>query len=149
VDREARALCALSHPNVCTFHDLVWHGSEPVLVMEYLEGETLAERLVSGRLAVDELLPIALEVLEGLRYAHKAGIVHCDVKPANIMLTATGTKLFDFGIAKQRQPEAVAEAATATRDGGLVGSVSYMSPERINGRPVDARSDIFAFGCLL
>jgi eukaryotic-like serine/threonine-protein kinase len=148
LEREARALCALSHPRICTLHDLVWDGGEPVLVMEYLEGETLAARLGNKRLTTNELLSIAIEALDGLAHAHRAGIVHRDLKPANIMLTESGTRLLDFGIAS-RDASAGPSSVTATRDKAIVGSVAYMSPEHASGRPVDARSDIFAFGCLL
>jgi serine/threonine protein kinase/tetratricopeptide (TPR) repeat protein len=147
LEREARALCALAHPNVCTVHDLVWDASNPALVMERMDGETLAARLTRGRLAADELIPIATAVLNALAYIHRAGVVHRDLKPANVMLTPTGPKIFDFGIASVISGDA--PTTTVTSAGRLVGSVSYMSPEQVSGQTVDARSDIFAFGCLL
>jgi len=148
LEREARALCSLTHPNVCTVHDLVWDGPDPALVMERLGGETLAARLERGRLGIDELVSVACAVLSGLACIHSAGVVHRDLKPANVMLTPTGPKIFDFGIASVGLSDNAAPS-TITREGRLVGSLSYMSPEQLKSQPIDARSDIFAFGCLL
>jgi serine/threonine-protein kinase len=149
LEREARALCSLAHPHVCALYDLVWDNTEPVLVMEHLEGETLATRLARGRMPLSELIPVALDILDGLSYAHRAGVVHRDLKPGNVMLAPTGAKLFDFGIARTPDANRASEGGTTTRQRQIIGSVSYMSPEQATGRDVDGRSDIFSFGCLL
>jgi serine/threonine protein kinase/formylglycine-generating enzyme required for sulfatase activity/dienelactone hydrolase len=145
--REARALAALNHPHICALHDI----GPNYLVMEYLEGQTLAARIKVGALTVDEALPIAIEIAAALREAHGKGIVHRDLKPGNIMLTGGGAKLLDFGLAKSRLPAAAEETITApvTGEAVLVGTVQYMSPEQTQGKEVDARSDIFSFGLVL
>src|SRR5215831_18789176 len=109
-EREARVISRLNHPHICTLHDVGHHGGTDFLVMEYLEGETLAQRLSKGSLALPDLLKIAIDVLDGLEQAHRAGVVHRDLKPGNVMLTKTGAKLLDFGLAKP----AVASAAPGT-----------------------------------
>ncbi|MGH9393303.1 MAG: serine/threonine-protein kinase, partial [Terriglobales bacterium] len=164
-EREARAIAGLQHPNICVLHDVGREGATAYLVMEFLEGETLAARLRRGPLPLPELARIGIEVAAGLERAHRAGIVHRDLKPGNIMLarSATGVqaKLLDFGLAKPRAAAALPPpsftaslAATAlqspvTQAGAVLGTVQYMSPEQIEGREADARSDIFAFGCVL
>ncbi|MBL8296532.1 MAG: protein kinase, partial [Bryobacterales bacterium] len=154
-EREARAVARLGHQNICTLHDFGADGGRDYLVLEYLEGETLAKRLESGPLGFEELRKIAVEVLEALACAHAAGIVHRDLKPGNIMLTPTGTKLLDFGIARQQQQQPLADgdavrSRTQTTGGQtVVGTLAYMSPEQAEGKPVDARSDLFSFGCVL
>jgi serine/threonine protein kinase/Tol biopolymer transport system component len=157
-DREARAISQLAHPHICTLYDIGEQQGTAFLVMEYLEGETLAQRLERGALKVDDALRIAIQIADALARAHRAGIVHRDLKPANIMLTRSGVKLLDFGLAKLRPLPAgvvagVSAAATqstpATGRGTFLGTLQYMSPEQIEGKEADARSDIWAFGCTL
>ncbi|MGH9385338.1 MAG: protein kinase domain-containing protein, partial [Vicinamibacterales bacterium] len=156
-EREAHAIAALGHPHICVLHDVSEHEGTAYLVMEYLEGETLAARLRGNPtgLPLNETLRIATEIASALSAAHRQGIVHRDLKPANVMLTRTGAKLLDFGLAKRNQPavtttpgEAMTEAAL-TSPTTVLGTLHYMAPEQIEGREADARSDIFAFGCLL
>src|SRR5688572_489518 len=154
--RETRAISSLSHPHICTSYDVGEQDDVSFLVMEYLEGETLAARLLRGPLPLDEVLQRATEIAAALDHAHRLGIVHRDLKPSNVMLTATGAKLLDFGLAKiqpLRFPEASGTAtlpgAAATVEGSIVGTVQYMAPEQLEGREVDARTDVFAFGTLV
>ncbi len=160
-DREARTISQLTHPHICTLHDV----GENFLVMEYLEGETLADRLQRGELPVAESLRIATQVAEALDQAHRAGIVHRDLKPGNVMLTKGGAKLLDFGLAKPGVTHGFASRAVAgvtqgqtptmttppnvTGQGAILGTLQYMAPEVLEGAEADARSDIFAFGCVL
>ncbi len=165
-EREARAISSLNHPRICTLFDIGDHEGMNFLVMECLEGESLAERLRRGALQLKDVLRIGMEISEGLEVAHRAGIVHRDLKPANVMLTKTGAKLMDFGLAKGAAAgqtsaasapllSAVATSLDAsplsplTKDGALMGTIEYMSPEQIEGKPADARSDIFALGGVL
>ena len=167
-EREARAVGGLSHPNICTLHDVgrqrpasgaaAPDESEPpvdFLVMECLDGETLARRLERGALPLDEALRIAGNIAEALDAAHRQGIVHRDLKPGNVMLASTGVKLLDFGLARLREPDARDDPSAAptraalTAEGSLLGTLQYMSPEQLDGKPVDARSDVFAFGATL
>jgi TolB-like protein len=159
-EREARAVAALTHPHICTLHDvgavsIDEHEPRPVpyLVMEYLAGETLAERLARGPLAIDEALTYARQIASALELAHRAGIVHRDLKPRNIMLTATGAKLLDFGLAKTSasvlNTHATNESSELTAPGALLGTLHYMAPEQLEGRDADARTDVFGFGCVL
>jgi Tol biopolymer transport system component len=157
-DREAKAISQLNHPNICTLYDVGDHESVRFLVLEFLEGETLAARLEQGALKLEEALKIAGEISGALDQAHRAGIVHRDLKPGNIMLTRAGAKLLDFGLAKQtasplvsRRGSAVAAAASGavTADGAIVGTFQYMAPEQLEGAEADARADIFAFGAIL
>ena len=159
-DREARAISSLQHSNICSLFDIGSHDGFEYLVMEYLEGETLSKRLERGPLPLKELLRIGGEIADALDKAHAQGIVHRDLKPGNVMLTKSGAKLLDFGLAK---PLAMASGMTApafsatmsspvspiTQQGTIVGTVQYMSPEQIEGKEADSRSDIFAFGCVL
>ena len=168
-EREAKAISALQHPRICVLFDIgsdVASGTD-YLVMEYLEGESLAERLRRGPLPLNEQLKIAIEVADALAAAHRAGIVHRDLKPGNVMLTASGAKLLDFGLAKPRAATASAVASAPsftavqtisgpspalsplTSQGSIVGTIQYMSPEQIEGKEADERSDIFAFGSML
>jgi Tol biopolymer transport system component/tRNA A-37 threonylcarbamoyl transferase component Bud32 len=152
-EREARAIAALQHPRVCTLYDLGHHGGTDFLVMEYLEGETLAERLRKGRLAVDESLQYAIQIATGLAAAHRAGIVHRDLKPGNIMIAKDGAKLLDFGLAKP-PASAIAQGVTATQEGitaagVFLGTLEYMAPEQLEGREADARTDVFALGMVV
>ena len=152
---EARSVAALDHPSICTVHEVVTdETSGDFIVMQFVEGQTLSGRLERGRLPPSEAMTIMQPLLHALTVAHRAGVVHRDIKPQNIILTPSGQpKLLDFGIAKrlepeQRTPDAVT-AAQLTMEGDVVGTPSYMSPEQIQGRPVDARSDLFSLGCVL
>ena len=152
LEREAKAISSLNHPHICTLYDIGREGEVDYLVMEFLEGETLAQRLKRGALPLSEVLELAVQIAGALAAAHAAGIVHRDLKPGNIMLTKSGAKLLDFGLAKVRAAEAVAGAAMSspaepiTTVGTVVGTAQYMSPEQIQGHEADARSDLFAFG---
>jgi Tol biopolymer transport system component len=147
---EARAIAALHHPNICTLHELLDHAGTAVLVMECLEGETLAARLSRGPLPMAEALRIGAALAGALGTAHLAGIVHRDVKPGNVMLTRHGAKLLDFGLAKLRPALGQeAETASLTAPGVLLGTVPYMAPEQLQGGPIDHRADIFALGGVL
>ena len=154
-EREARAASALNHPGIVTVHDFGRDGSRSYLVMEWIEGETLREKLVAGPLPPSALLDMAIPVAEGLAKAHGAGIVHRDLKPENLMVTVDGhVKILDFGLAKVRTPlspdEAALETLSATATAGIVmGTVPYMAPEQASGRPVDFRADLFSFGAIL
>ncbi len=160
-EREARAISSLNHPNICTLHDVGHQDGIDYLVMEYLEGETLADRLAKGALSPEQVLKYAIEICEGLERAHKNGVVHRDLKPGNVMLTKTGAKLMDFGLAKaatQEKPPSSGLTATLMSPGGshpltaqgtVVGTFQYMSPEQVEGNDADARSDIFALGAVL
>ena len=152
--REAKAIAALAHPNICAVYDIGREASTDYLVMECLEGETLAARLHRGALPLDQALRAAIEIGSALDKAHRAGIVHRDLKPSNVMLTTAGVKLLDFGLAKFRaasqSPETKATLTeTLSGDGRLIGTVPYMAPEQLEGREADARSDLFAFGAVL
>jgi len=159
-EREARAVSKLNHPHICTLHDVGDEGSTHFLVMEYLEGETLAQRIGRGALPVGLALKFAEQIADALAKAHRAGIVHRDLKPGNIFLTKQGVKLLDFGLAKDRAAassggdgtrsgSATTLADTATAAGAILGTYPYMSPEQLEGNPADSRSDIFAFGATL
>jgi Tol biopolymer transport system component len=155
-EREAKAVSSLNHPNICALYDVGQQDGADYLVMEHLEGETLAERLVRGPLSPDLVLRYAIEIAGALDQAHRHGVVHRDLKPANIMLTKSGAKLLDFGLAKLREKsEMSAATALATRtqalttEGTLVGTFQYMAPEQLEGKEADVRSDIFAFGAVL
>jgi len=154
---EARAASALSHPNICTLHDIGEHQGQVFLVMEHLGGKTLAERLKQGPLPLKETLEIAVQLADALAAAHNSGIIHRDLKPGNVMLTKGGVKLLDFGLAKLTEKtagelgetETLGAQVPATQEGTIAGTVAYMSPEQAQGKPVDARSDIFSFGSVL
>ncbi len=160
-DREARAISSLNHPNICTLHDVGHQDGVDFLVMEFLEGETLADRLRKGPLTTEQVLKYGIEICEGLERAHKSGVVHRDLKPANVMLTKSGAKLMDFGLAKAT-PAGTSPASSLTMTishpsadqpltahGTIVGTFQYMSPEQTEGKEADARSDIFALGAVL
>jgi Tol biopolymer transport system component len=158
-EREARAVSALNHPHICTLHDIGHDGDLDYLVMEFLEGETLAERLKRGPLPLDQALRTATEIADALDRAHRTGIVHRDLKPGNIMLTKDGAKVLDFGLAKMH-PLAAGSAVSGgsvmqtltsplTGEGAIIGTLQYMAPEQLEGREADARSDIFSFGAVL
>jgi len=153
---EARAIARLSHPRICALHDMGHHDGVDFLVMEYLDGETLAARLRRGPLPLGEAMHAAVEIGEALAAAHAQGIVHRDLKPSNVMLTKGGAKLLDFGLARLRPPAgadpsrpAGASTGTQTMPGLIMGTLPYMAPEQLEARDVDARADIFAFGTVL
>jgi eukaryotic-like serine/threonine-protein kinase len=150
--REARTISALAHPNICPLFDVGSSDGVDYLVMELLDGETLADRIARGPLPVKQAIDIATQVALGLDAAHRAGIVHRDLKPGNIMLTRHGARLLDFGLAKPLagfDSNAPTRADPLTREGTIVGTVRYMAPEQLEGKPADARTDVFAFGLVL
>jgi Tol biopolymer transport system component len=168
-EREAKAISSLNHPNICSLHDVGSQDGVDFLVMEFLEGETLAVRLRKGAMPLNEIFKVGIAVAEALAVAHRNGIVHRDLKPGNIMLTQGGAKLMDFGLAKPlgtpaapsgsgSAPPSFTAATTMsgpsplsplTTAGSIIGTIQYMSPEQIEGKEADARSDIFAFGAVL
>jgi len=156
-EREARTVSQLSHPNICRLYDVGSQDGSDYLVMECLEGETLADRLARGPLPLPEVLRYGAEIADAIDRAHQQGVIHRDLKPGNIMLTKSGAKVLDFGLAKQAQvgtaSASVLTAMTAgkplTVEGTIVGTYQYMAPEQIEGAEADARSDIFALGCVL
>ncbi len=159
LEREAKVVSQLSHSQICTLHDIGREGETDFLVMEYLEGETLAERLDKGRLPLEQALRYAGEIADALDTAHRRGVIHRDLKPGNVMLTKSGAKLLDFGLAKLREPGAdegigtdsalPTQARPLTEEGKIVGTYPYMAPEQLEGEKADARTDIFAFGAML
>jgi serine/threonine protein kinase len=173
MEREAKAISALQHANICTLHDIGSQDGTDFLVMEYLEGQTLADRLAKGALPLEQVLKTAVEIAQALEKAHQQGIIHRDLKPANIMLTKAGAKLMDFGLAKPglAKPELsitsqgmgaftpstptmnlaslTAAVSPLTQKGSIVGTFQYMAPEVLQGAEADARSDLFSFGCVL
>ncbi len=156
-EREAKTISQLSHPHICALYDVGNQDGVEYLVMEYLEGETLADRLAKGPLPLEQTLRYGIEVAGALEKAHRQGIVHRDLKPGNVMLTKSGVKLLDFGLAKVLQPDApmgsLTSAPTAardvTREGTILGTLSYMAPEQLEGKKADPRTDIFALGATL
>lgn len=156
-EREAKAISGLNHPNICTLHDVGSLGDLDYIVMECIEGESLAERLTRGALPSEQVLKIGAELADALDKAHRNGVVHRDLKPANIMLTKSGAKLLDFGLAKPTVPQATLATLTSaapkhspvTQEGTIVGTFQYMSPEQIEGKELDGRSDIFSLGTVL
>ncbi len=162
LEREAKTISQLSHSHICTLFDVGYQDGTDYLVMELLEGETLADRLGRGAIPTDQALRIGIEILGALDAAHRQGIVHRDLKPGNVMLTKSGVKLLDFGLAKlaATPPETAVSQATSlptalqqsqplTTRGTILGTFQYMAPEQLEGRDADARSDIFSFGCVL
>lgn len=151
--REAKMVSQFNHANICALYDAGRDNGTDYLVMEYLDGHTLADRLTRGRLPLDEVLRYGAEIALALDPAHRHGIVHRDLKPSNVMLTRSGVKLLDFGLARMTSPASGAQTDTAqkplTEEGALVGTVPYMAPEQVEGKPVDHRTDIFAFGAVL
>jgi eukaryotic-like serine/threonine-protein kinase len=153
-EREARSVAALSHSHICPLFDIGHHDGTDFLVMEYLDGETLAQRLARGKLPLDQALEYGIQIADALAAAHKVGIVHRDLKPGNIMLTKSGAKLLDFGLAKSRERtvvsgQTVTSAEPLTGQGTIVGTLQYMAPEQLEGKEADARTDIFAFGAIV
>lgn len=162
-EREARLVSGLNHPNICVLHDLGRQGDIDYLVMELVEGESLAQRIGRGPLPIPDVMQIGAEIADALDRAHRAGVVHRDLKPANVMLSKSGAKLMDFGLARQGRAanllaasgpgSAPSQSPTAmgplTTEGAIVGTSHYMSPEQLEGREADARSDLWALGCVL
>jgi Tol biopolymer transport system component len=167
-EREARAISSLNHPNICHLYDVGHQDGVDYLVMEYIEGESLAQRLEKGALPIEQVLKVGAEIAGALDKAHRAGIIHRDLKPGNIMLTKSGAKLLDFGLAKPAVMGAIAAGGSApllsaamtmtspsphasplTQAGVLVGTLQYMSPEQVEGKELDSRSDVFSFGAVL
>jgi Tol biopolymer transport system component len=156
-EREARAASSLSHSHICTVHDVGHQDGIDFLVMEYLEGETMAVRLEQGPLPLDDVLRYATQVADALDRAHQSGLIHRDLKPGNIMITAAGAKVLDFGLAKVLGPVGSSDSLTAaptatsplTAEGAILGTFQYMAPEQLEGKEADARSDIFAFGSVV
>jgi len=168
LEREARTISALQHANICALHDIGAQDGVNFLVMEYLEGQTLAARLQKGALPLDQVLKVGIEIAQALDKAHRQGIIHRDLKPANIMLTKAGAKLMDFGLAKPNlpiAPQAVGRftpstptmnlvsltgaSSPLTQKGSIVGTFQYIAPEVLQGADADARSDLFSFGCVV
>src|SRR5947199_2949815 len=157
--REAQTLASLNHPNIAHIHGLEESGGVRALVMEFIEGQDLSQRIARGAIPIDEALPIARQIAEAPGAAHEQGIIHRDLKPANIKVRADGTvKVLDFGLAKAMEPAASSPAGIsmsptlsihATQAGMILGTAAYMSPEQAAGKPVDKRSDIWSFGVVL
>src|ERR1700730_16004895 len=156
-EREAKTISSLNHPHICVLYDVGQQDGIDYLVMECVEGETLAKRLEKGALPLEQVLRFGMQVADALDKAHRSGVVHRDLKPGNIMLTPTGAKLLDFGLAKPAAPLASLVTLTATasqttpvtEQGTIVGTFQYMSPEQIEGKELDGRSDIFSLGAVL
>src|SRR5580700_4491902 len=156
-DREAKTIASLNHPRICTLYDTGHQDEIDFLVMEYLEGETLAQRLTKGALPIQQVLQFAIEIADALDKPHRKGITHRDLKPGNIMLTKSGTKLLDFGLAKLTQEVSPATPDSQlptmqnaiTGEGTILGTLQYMAPEQVEAKEVDARTDIFAFGAVV
>ena len=162
--REAQVLASLNHPSIAAIHGLERSAGVPALVMELVEGETLADRILRGPLPLDEMVQIARQIADALEVAHDRGVVHRDLKPANVKVRPDGTvKVLDFGLAKAIEPEGAGRAPAAaaatisptmispamTQAGFILGTAAYMAPEQAKGRDVDARADIWAFGCVV
>jgi Tol biopolymer transport system component len=155
-EREAKAISSLSHPHICPLYDVGHQDGTDFLVMEYLEGETLADRLKKGRLPLEQVLQYAIQIADALDAAHSHSVIHRDLKPGNIMLTKSGAKLLDFGLAKAHAAEAAAGMTSGTTkttpltgEGTILGTLQYMAPEQLEGGEVDARTDLFALGAVI
>src|SRR6266542_1810251 len=157
-EREAKAISQLSHPHICALYDVGREGEIEFLVMEYLEGVTLSERLARGPVPLEQALRYGIEIADALDKAHRQGIVHRDLKPGNIMLTKSGVKLVDFGLAKLAAVSPASSSVSIlqtqaglnlTQEGTILGTFQYMAPEQLEGKEADGRSDIFAFGAVL
>jgi len=154
-EREAKTISQLSHPHICALYDVGREGETEYLVMEYLEGETLSERLRKGALPFDQVLRYGIEIADALDKAHRQGIVHRDLKPGNVMITKSGVKLLDFGLAKAVAPATPQQLTSfptqqaLTQEGTILGTFQYMAPEQLEGGEADSRTDIFAFGAVL
>src|SRR5215471_16965201 len=155
-EREAKTISSLNHPHICVLYDVGHQDGTDYLVMECVEGETLAERLQRGPLPLEQVLKYGTQIADALDKAHRSGVVHRDLKPSNIMLTPSGAKLLDFGLAKPAVPVLTGATLTAatpcspmTEQGTIVGTFQYMSPEQVEGKELDGRSDIFSLGAVL
>ena len=155
-EQEARAISSLNHPHICTLHDIGQEQGIDFMVMEYIEGETLAARLERGPLPLEQALEFAAQIADALDEAHRRGIVHRDLKPANVFLTKTGVKILDFGLAKLLERKEVSETSSVltqqkplTEHGAILGTFQYMAPEQLEAKSIDARTDLFAFGAVL
>ena len=156
-EREAKAISKLNHPHICILHDIGSQDGVEYLVMEFIEGETLAAKLEKGALPLDQALEYGIQIADGLDTAHRAGITHRDLKPPNVMLTPSGIKILDFGLAKlvahNGSDSAASDAPTRqqnlTKEHSIIGTLQYMAPEQLEGKTVDARADVWAFGALV
>jgi serine/threonine protein kinase len=155
-EREAKTVSSLNHPNICTLFDVGREGDTDFLVMELIEGETLAARLMKGALPLADVLKVGAQIADALDRAHRAGVMHRDLKPGNVMLTKSGAKLMDFGLARASALGATSEltssptvASPITAEGTLLGTFPYMAPEQLEGQEADARADLWALGCVL
>jgi serine/threonine protein kinase len=156
-EQEAKAISSLNHPHICALYDVGHQDGTDFLVMEYLEGDTLATLLEKGPLPLAQVLRYGVAIADALDKAHRQGIIHRDLKPGNIMITKSGAKLLDFGLAKEAVPltsgatltAAVTRTTPVTQQGTIVGTFQYMSPEQLEAKELDARSDIFSFGTVL
>src|SRR3954467_1075748 len=155
-EREAKTISQITHPHICALYDVNREGETEYLVMEFLEGETLGDRLSKGPLPAEQLLRYGIEIADALDKAHRRGVVHRDLKPGNVMLTKSGVKLLDFGLATRHTPppatafgDPAPERPNAlTAEGAIIGTLQYLSPEQLEGKQADNRTDIFAFGAL-
>jgi serine/threonine protein kinase len=155
-EREAKTVSSLNHPHICSLYDIGREGDTDFLVMELVEGETLAQRLTKGALPLAEVLKIGAQIADALDRAHRAGVMHRDLKPGNVMLTRSGAKLLDFGLARgsglgpaSDQTSSPTVAAPLTAEGTILGTFQYMAPEQLEGGEADARADLWALGCVL
>src|ERR1700730_7061681 len=156
-EREAKTISSLNHPHICVLYDVGSQDGVDYLVMECVEGETLVKCLEKGALPLEQVLKYGMQIADALDKAHRNGVVHRDLKPGNIMLTSTGAKLLDFGLAKPTAPltsvatltAAVTQSSPMTEQGAIVGTFQYMSPEQVEGKELDGRSDIFSLGAVL
>src|SRR5271167_1407104 len=159
-EREAKTIANLNHAHICVLYDIGQQDGIDYLVMEYLEGETLAQRMQKGPLPIEQVLQYATEIADALDKAHRKGVTHRDLKPGNVMVTKAGTKLLDFGLAKLKQEAAPANVSLSdlstavdplTAQGSILGTLQYMAPEQVEGKQneIDARTDIFAFGAVV
>ena len=151
-EREARSISSLNHPHICVLHDVGRQDDIEYLVMEYLEGVTLLTRLAAAPFTIEQVLEYGIHIADALAAAHRCGISHRDLKPGNVMLTKTGMKLLDFGLAKlaiPASPDGEKTLTAVTRPGAVLGTLQYMAPEQLEGKEADARSDVFALGCVL
>src|SRR5215510_2197689 len=161
-EREAKTVSSLNHPNICTLFDVGREGDTDYLVMELVDGETLAQRLARGALPSADVLKLAAQIADALSRAHRAGVIHRDLKPGNVMLTRSGCKLMDFGLARATGlagpggsgltvalSQSPTMGAPLTAEGTIVGTFQYMAPEQLEGKEADARSDLWALGCVL